>query len=333
MNYRIGDKVRFLNESGGGTVSSLPSSGTVGVTTDEGFEIPYHVSQLILVSRANDIPDEEEEVIKYGFKDLIFEKQVKKEGIYLGFATEGSALMASEIELYLINKTSYSLSYIVSVKDGLKQKLIRAGVTRADSEEYLETFTGKRANQFEQILVQILFYDEKSFAARQPLFKTVQINTVRLQSPEYYKEEQGLKIQVVTVSEPPRTEQPNVLISHVDEYRKDKTKTGKILSDTEHDLSLLMGADEIVDLHIEALTDDYSGMSNAEIVNLQMAAFRKSMDKAIVSHLHKITFIHGVGKGRLKEELRKEINHYPGASCRDAPMHKFGFGATEVLLK
>lgn len=333
MNYRIGDKVRFLNESGGGTVTSLPSSGTVGVTTDEGFEIPYHFSQLILVSRADNIPEEKEEEIKYGFKDLIFEKSVKKEGIYLGFATEGNSPMTSEIEFYLINKTNYSLTYIISVKDGLRQKLIRTGNTGADSEEYLETFTGNKANHFEHILVQLLFFDEKSFAARQPLFKTIQVNTVRLQATEYYKEEQGLKIQVITVSEPPREEQPQVLISHVDEYRKDRTKTGKKLSDTEHDLSLLMGADEVVDLHIEALTDNYSGMSNAEIVNLQMTAFRKAMDKAIVSHLHKITFIHGVGKGKLKEELRKEINHYPGVSYRNAPMHKFGFGATEVVLK
>jgi rRNA maturation endonuclease Nob1 len=71
------------------------------------------------------------------------------------------------------------------------------------------------------------------------------------------------------------------LISHVDEYRKDRSKTGKNLTDTDHDLSLLMGADEVVDLHIESLTDDYTGMNNAEIVNLQLTAFRRAMDKAI----------------------------------------------------
>ncbi|MGI8892582.1 MAG: DUF2027 domain-containing protein [Bacteroidia bacterium] len=332
MNYRIGDKVRFLNESGGGTVTSLPSGGTVGVTTDDGFEIPYHVSQLILVSRGNDAPDEEEEIEKYTGKELIFEKLTKEEGIYLGFVTEGTTPMTSEIEFYLINKTNYSVQYVVSRKDGLKQKLIRTGNTGAKSEEYVDTFIGKNAAVLEQVLVQLLFYNETVFTARQPLFKTLQINTLRLQSPEYYKEQQGLKLQVIAVAEPPRKEDPRELLSHVDEYRKDKTRTGKKLSDADHDFTLLMGADEVVDLHIESLTDDYTGMSNAEIVNLQLSAFRQAMDKAILSRLHKVTFIHGVGKGKLKEEIRRELNHYPGASYRNAPMHKFGFGATEVVF-
>ena len=333
MNYRIGDKIRFLNESGGGTVTSLPSAGTIGVTTDDGFEIPYHVSQLILVSRGSDAPEEEEEEKKYGLQDAIFDKHTKDEGIYLGFATEGTAPMTSEIEFYLINKTNYSVQYIISRKDGLKQKLIRAGDTGAKSEEYIDTFIGKNAAVLELVLVQILFYDDTTFLSRQPLFKTLNINTLRLQSPEYYKEEHGLRLQVISVAEPPRKEDPQVLISHVDEYRKDKKMTGKKMSDADHDLRLLMGADEIVDLHIESLTDNYTGMSNAEIVNLQLSAFRSAMDKAIVSRLHKITFIHGVGKGKLKEEIRKELNHYPGATYHNAPMHKFGFGATEVVFK
>jgi hypothetical protein len=331
MNYRIGDKVIFLNESGGGMISSLPSAGTVGVTTDDGFEIHYHVSQLILVSRGTEMPEETEEE-KYGLQDTLFDKLTKPEGIYLGFVTEGSTPMTSDIEFYLINKTNYTVQYIVSRKDGLKQKLIRTGDAGAASEEYLDTFTGKNASVLEQVLVQLLFYNETTFPARQPLFKTLQINTLRLQSPEYYKDEHGLKLQVVAVAEPPRKHDPQVLISHVDEYRKDKTRTGKKMSDADHDFTLLMGADEVVDLHIESLTDDYTGMSNAEIVNLQLTAFRRAMDKAIVSRLHKITFIHGVGKGKLKEELRKELNHYPGASYRNAPMHKFGFGATEVVF-
>ena len=206
MNYRIGDKVRFLNESGGGTVTSLPSLGTVGVTTDDGFELPIHVSQLVLVSRGKEIA-EEEEVEKYGLSETIFDKLVKDDGIYLGFATEGNNPMIADVEIYLINRTNYLLKYIISAKEGLKQKYIDAGEANINSEEYIDTITGKDAGIYEHVLIQVLFYHKNNFPARQPLFKSLNINTVRLQAPEYYKEEKGLKIQVVSVAEPPRAEQ------------------------------------------------------------------------------------------------------------------------------
>jgi dsDNA-specific endonuclease/ATPase MutS2 len=42
--------------------------------------------------------------------------------------------------------------------------------------------------------------------------------------------------------------------------------------------------------------------------------------------------IHGVGKGRLRDEIRKQlsadnIEHY------DAPLSKYGFGATEIIIR
>src|ERR1035437_6422794 len=48
MNFKIGDKVRFLNEKGEGTVSKIINKTTVGITIEEGFELPCSVSELIL---------------------------------------------------------------------------------------------------------------------------------------------------------------------------------------------------------------------------------------------------------------------------------------------
>ena len=49
MNFKIGDKVRFLNEKGEGTVSKIINKTNVGVTIEDGFEIPYANSQLVLI--------------------------------------------------------------------------------------------------------------------------------------------------------------------------------------------------------------------------------------------------------------------------------------------
>lgn len=87
-----------------------------------------------------------------------------------------------------------------------------------------------------------------------------------------------------------------------------------------------------VDLHIEKLLDNYSHLSNGEILEIQLSHFRKNLEKAIEKGEHKIVFIHGVGNGVLKKEIRKILETYEGISYQDASYHNYGFGATEVLI-
>jgi dsDNA-specific endonuclease/ATPase MutS2 len=48
----------------------------------------------------------------------------------------------------------------------------------------------------------------------------------------------------------------------------------------------------------------------------------------------KIVFIHGVGDGVLKNELRRELGRkYPKYPYQDASFREYGFGATMAILK
>ena len=90
---------------------------------------------------------------------------------------------------------------------------------------------------------------------------------------------------------------------------------------------------EEVDLHIEQLTDSHRGMSNGEIIVIQLNYFRTRLDKAIEHNIQKIVFIHGVGNGVLKSEIIRILNGYPGISFHDASYKRYGYGATEVVIK
>jgi len=86
-------------------------------------------------------------------------------------------------------------------------------------------------------------------------------------------------------------------------------------------------------LHIEQLIDECRDMSNHQKLNIQLSYFAKTLDAAIVHKFKKITYIHGVGQGRLKDEIHKIIiESYPGVKIQDAPFKKYGVGATEVLI-
>jgi dsDNA-specific endonuclease/ATPase MutS2 len=65
-----------------------------------------------------------------------------------------------------------------------------------------------------------------------------------------------------------------------------------------------------------------------------METFRKEMDKAISTGVKKIVFIHGVGDGVLKNELRRELSRkYAKYPFQDASFREYGFGATMAVLR
>ena len=86
-----------------------------------------------------------------------------------------------------------------------------------------------------------------------------------------------------------------------------------------------------INLHIEELLDNYKGMSNAEIIQVQLKYFQKALDKAISEHYRKLVVIHGVGNGRLKHEVRSILTS-ENFRFHDASYAKYGFGATEVVI-
>ncbi len=47
MKFKVGDKVKFLNETGGGVVSKIVSGSLVYVATTDGFELPTSTGDII----------------------------------------------------------------------------------------------------------------------------------------------------------------------------------------------------------------------------------------------------------------------------------------------
>lgn len=90
----------------------------------------------------------------------------------------------------------------------------------------------------------------------------------------------------------------------------------------------------VIDLHIEKLMDDYNNKSSLEILNIQLKEFEKWYQLAVANKMPALTVIHGIGKGRLKEEihlllkLRKEVKSYINQYTNN-----FGYGATEIFFE
>lgn len=88
-----------------------------------------------------------------------------------------------------------------------------------------------------------------------------------------------------------------------------------------------------LDLHAEALRIHTNGLSNYEILLRQLDNLEAALDNAIRLHQPSMVVIHGVGKGKLREEVHALLRAYPGV---DFFLHdwspKYGYGATQVFF-
>lgn len=88
-----------------------------------------------------------------------------------------------------------------------------------------------------------------------------------------------------------------------------------------------------VDLHIAELTDTTAGMSNSDMLGMQLDAVRSTMKKHARRVGQKIVFIHGKGDGVLRNKLWQRLRRdYPKADLQDASFREYGFGATLVTI-
>ena len=87
-----------------------------------------------------------------------------------------------------------------------------------------------------------------------------------------------------------------------------------------------------VDLHLHELIDSYQQKSDHEKLLFQLNYFHKCMDAAMSHGIKKVIFIHGVGKGTLKQELLHALKDYEPIRHYDAPLKKYGYGALVVEI-
>jgi hypothetical protein len=89
-----------------------------------------------------------------------------------------------------------------------------------------------------------------------------------------------------------------------------------------------------IDLHLEAITNKTDGLTNTDILLLQIEHFGKNLDRAIRSGQKVFYAIHGNGKGKLKKEIENILKtHSEVKSFNNNYNPQYGFGATEIHLR
>ena len=89
-----------------------------------------------------------------------------------------------------------------------------------------------------------------------------------------------------------------------------------------------------VDLHIEKLSKNHKTLDNLEKLTLQLQTFEKYLDLAVAHHQPSMIAIHGVGSGKLRDEIHEVLRRrYDVKSFVNRYHPAYGYGATEIFFQ
>ena len=351
MRFKVGDKVNFLNESGGGTIVGIIDNKLVKLKTNDGFEMPVLSSELIIdqrslpkddfsepIKKSNHVKVEETEPDEPEFISEINPWGTVKEakGIYLAFEPhEQQWLLTGDIDVILLNNTSYDILYSLFFEIDDVIEGVDYGSLPSDSKIVLSTISRDGIENWIKGFIQVLFHNDLPQKLYLPLHSDIQIKPARFFKEGNYVTNSLLqgKALIVTIM------QQSALTTVVnDEHNKKFNQTSKAkTTEPAREKPLIdkhkSGLNEaIVDLHIGEITDNIAGLSSHDMFIMQLDYFKKTLHSAISNDYSKITFIHGVGNGVLKSAIIKELEEYEGIENKMAAISKFGAGAIDILI-
>lgn len=337
MKFQLGDRVLVLHSNEEGEVVEIINNKMVLIDV-RGVKFPAYIDQLDFpyfkkFSEKKLFPKKDEK--KY-IDDLKKEKappQRVVDGVWLSllprFETdEFGDEVVDELKIYILNHTERGYNFIYRLQFFGKEEFELKNNILPFSDFYVHDIPFAAMN------------DNPSFSIE---FSLMQLEKSKM---EYF--EASLKLK------------PKPLFAKIEEIKKknEPTFSYKLFTtypDKKEDLALefdslvakgikvynaaearkhLPPARTVVDLHIEKLTDDWKGISNTEILDIQLREFEKWYDLAVAHHQSQLIVIHGVGTGRLRDEIHDILRMKKGVKSFVNQYHpSFGYGATEIYFQ
>lgn len=188
---KIGDKVRFLNEVGGGRVSGFQGKDIVLVEDEDGFDVPMRVSEVVVIGEENyetshivenkvksltkvaENTDEDE--VEPADRPVTFRAPVEerrggdKLSAYLAFVPiDLKELTETRFESYIINDCNFYLRYVYMTAEGTSWQVRSMGEIEPNTKCYIEEFGRDQLNELEHACIQLLAYKRDKYFLRKP---------------------------------------------------------------------------------------------------------------------------------------------------------------------
>lgn len=342
---KTGDKVKFLNDVGGGIVKGFAGKYIVYVENEDGFEIPYPVSQLVNVSEleagAAEVSKEKEQVKRETKEPEIPEQEPGKiikgkdrPDFYFCLVPEKiQNPVEGGIGLFLVNDSNYTVLYRYAHFSGNRYTTRKHGEIKSNSRVKLEELGPGELNNLPEFAFQLLFFMPGEDEWQQPVLKRFRVNPVKFYKESSFQSNSLFDKNAMIFQITGSIFEPEIDKLTEADFKKvvmQKASFGEPVKIRRQRTPELVE----IDLHISELVEKPEVLTRKEILDIQLEKVESEMKQAIRQGVRRIVFIHGVGQGVLKQEvinlLKKKFKKY---DYQDASFREYGYGATMVMLR
>lgn len=215
---KIGDKVRFLSEVGGGVVTGFQEKDIVLVEDADGFDIPMPVRECVVIETDDyNVPTPAARAAKKRLENQsaartdaatteasssalgsgwkaehpvkpqvsVYRQPEVKGGdvlnVYLAFVPEDiKAVSTTPFEAYLVNDSNYYMYFTYLSAEGKSWTTRSHGLLEPNTKFLLEEFEKSELNDREHVAVQLVaFKDNRAFAMKPAVNVEIRIDTVK----------------------------------------------------------------------------------------------------------------------------------------------------------
>ncbi len=360
---KIGDKVRFLSEVGGGVVVGFTNNNIALVEDEDGFQIPIQKSDIVVVNEDKQIKslpgiktDIEDSILpstnvtphhftkeinyKSNTTSIVDEREEgNKLNLFIAFVPcDIRNFNKTKFHVYIINDCNYFISYTYSLSDGKLWNLLSFNELEPNTKLLISEVEIKDVEKFKNGALQLIAYKRgKPFVMQPTMEAHMKVDPVKFYKLHSFKEndffdENALVVPAILDGKPVKE-----LEIDTDVLEEKMMLSGKIEISSparkKHLLAIDKNAPLAIDLHATELLETTVGLSNADILNYQIEVFRKTLEEFKIHKGMKIVFIHGKGEGVLRNALIKELRYrYKQFSYQDASFQEYGYGATQVTI-
>ncbi|MET0464969.1 MAG: Smr/MutS family protein [Chitinophagaceae bacterium] len=340
MKYEVGDQILVLHSNEEGRVVEIINEKMVLVEV-RGVRFPAYMDQIdfpyfkrFTEQRKIPAPKQKRFVDEIKKEKVVPAKDRTEDGVWLTFlpvmdTDEFGDEVVEDLKIHLINRTSTALDFVY--------KLNYQGVPAFELKNNIQPFQ-------DFYIHDVPFEDMNDNPAFDFDFSLVQPQKGKA---EHFETSLKLRAkQIFTkIEELKKKNQAHFSYRLFEKYpdraiEPDRLELGKLAAagfkiyNAKEARQHLEPARSVVDLHIEKLTEDWEHLSNYEILSIQLKTFEKYYELALAHHQATLIVIHGVGKGKLRDELhdilrlKREVKSF--VNQYDA---RFGYGATEIFFK
>lgn len=347
---KIGDKVRFLSEVGGGIVKGFQGKDIALVEDEDGFEIPMLMKECVVIRTddynipVKDTPnppvaekknEEEAHPVTYRAPEIRGNDVLN---VYLAYVPQDvKAISSTSFDAYIVNDSNYFIDYLYLSAKGKSWTLRSRGTVKPNMKLHIEEFDKSELNALEHVAVQVLAYkDDRTFLLKQAVNQEFRIDTVKFYKlhafqPSDFFAEPALIYEVVKDDEV--VKQVFVSADDIKVALMQKSGSENVAPRPQKKHHKVKNDIVEVDLHIDELLDNTVGMSGGDMLNYQLDVFRRTLEEYKGKKGQRIVFIHGKGDGVLRRAILDELKRkYRTYESQDASFREYGFGATMVTI-